>query len=279
MAYPRAPPHQRACCPAEWPYYIARRAAGPPARGAWRQLGRSAHNSRVDAEQPQRGAIRATSWRIAILAGVGFGALGLAVAARWLLPLDEAVLRAVATRRDCDTVRLAAALSLVGAGEVSLLLTAAGMALCLLRRRPRAAAALTLLYLSLPVEVGLKLWLPQPPPGTLYPVPPACEWYRPALSVATPHSFPSGYAIRVTYFAALAGVWLLRGPLRARAAAVRAGAGLGLGTAAAALVASRTVVSWHWPSDLLGGALLGTALAALSWALARSGPPRQSSSR
>lgn len=233
----------------------------------------------MDAEQPPRGPTRATSWRIAALAGVGFGALGLAVAARWLLPLDEAFLRAVVARRDCETVRLAAALSVVGAGEVSLLLTAAGMALCLLRRRPRAAAALTLLYVSLPIEVGLKLWLSQPPPGALYPVPAACEWYRPALAVATPHSFPSGYAIRVTYFAALAGAWLLCGPLWARSVAVRVGVGLGLGAATATLVASRTVLSWHWPSDLLGGALLGIALAALSWAVATGGGTPRSGSR
>ncbi|MBX5491378.1 MAG: phosphatase PAP2 family protein [Chloroflexi bacterium] len=214
------------------------------------------------------------SWWIAGVAGAGFVAVALMVADQRLVPLDHAVLRAVAARRDCEAMRLAAALSIVGAGEVSLLLTAVGGTLCLLRRRPPAAAALLLLYFSLPVEVGLKLWLPQPPPGLLYPVPDVCEWYRPALSVATPHSFPSGYAIRVTYFAALSGAWLLGRPLLARRPALRWGAALGLTAAAAALVASRTVLSWHWPSDLVGGALLGTALAALSWSAAHASPPR-----
>ncbi|HLI25465.1 MAG TPA: phosphatase PAP2 family protein [Chloroflexota bacterium] len=208
------------------------------------------------------------SWWIAGVAGAGFVAVALMVADQRLLALDHAVLRTVAARRDCEAMRAAAALSIVGAGEVSLLLTATGMALCLLRRQPRAAAALGLLYLSVPIEVGLKLWLPQPPPGVLYPVPAACEWYRPALSVATPHSFPSGYAIRVAYFAALAGAWLLGRPQVGRRRALRLGVGLGLGAAVAALVASRTVLSWHWPSDLVGGALLGTALAALTWGAA-----------
>jgi membrane-associated phospholipid phosphatase len=115
--------------------------------------------------------------------------------------------------------------------------------------------------------VVLKHILAQPPPGVFYPIPGACEWYHPALTVATPHSYPSGYAIRVTYFFALAAAWLRRGqrasPQGGRSA-LRSGrfVVVALTTALMLLLASRLVLSWHWPTDLLGGALLGVALAA-----------------
>lgn len=199
---------------------------------------------------------------------LGFLVITLAAAGGWLLPADQTVLAWVAAQRDCSSIGAATALSILGAGEVSLLLTALLAAACLARRQPRAAAALLLLYLSLPIELALKHTLAQPLPGALYPIPGACEWYRPALSVTTPHSYPSGYAIRVTYFFALAVAWLLR-------RAPQTGGGwrsllqtqpvvFVLAIVLALLLASRLVLSWHWPSDLLGGALLGVALAALT---------------
>jgi membrane-associated phospholipid phosphatase len=210
-------------------------------------------------------------------AALAFLAITLGAASGALLPADEAVLAWVAARRDCGGIAVATALSVVGAGEVSLLLTALLAAGCLVRRQPRAAAALLLLYVSLPIELGLKHTLAQPLPGVLYPIPGACEWYHPALSVTTPHSYPSGYAIRVTYFVAIAVVWLLRRPrsswrngwaarLRDPLLALSLGLILGL------LLASRLVLSWHWPSDLVGGASLGVALGAATLLVALPSP-------
>lgn len=205
-------------------------------------------------------------WWAALGVGAAAGFVGLAgaVSQGWLLPLDQAVLASVAAQRDCGSLRVAAALSVLGAGEVSLLLTAAGAGICLWRRQPRAAAALFLLYLSIPIELALKHLLAQPLPGQQFPIPAGCEWYHPALSVLTPNSFPSGYAIRVTYFVVLLAAWLAG---RGRPTGVKAAVALLAGLVP--LLASRLVLSWHWPSDLLAGALLGTALAALTWRVAR----------
>jgi len=209
-------------------------------------------------------------------AALGFVAVTLAVGNGWLLPVDEAVLGWVAARRDCGAIAAATALSFIGAGEVSLLLTALLVAGALLRRQPHAAAALLLLYVSLPIELALKHTLAQPLPGVLYPIPGACEWYHPALSVPTPHSYPSGYAIRVTYFFALAAAAVLGGQPEAlrrgwRTPLLRPLAVLGLAIVLVLLLASRLVLSWHWPSDLFGGALLGVALAAATLIAARYG--------
>jgi membrane-associated phospholipid phosphatase len=215
-------------------------------------------------EEPGAG-VTICAW-VAGAAALGFLLLALAVGQGWLLPLDRAALSWVAAQRDCASVRWAAGLSIVGAGEVSLAMTATAGAVCLLRRRPRAAASLLLLYLSIPIELALKHVVAQPLPGALYPIPPACEWYVPALSVRTPHSFPSGYAIRVTYFAALVVVLLAAGDGRILGLGTRTRrvAAVVVGVLLLGLVASRTVLSWHWPSDLVAGALLGLALAAAS---------------
>ncbi len=202
----------------------------------------------------------------AVGCGLAFVVWTVAVGLGWLLGLDRLALEWAAEWRDCPTIAAAAALSIVGALEVSLLLTALGAGLCLLRRRPRAAAALFLLYISLPIELALKLGFPQSPPGGLYPFPAVCEWYHPALSAVTPHSYPSGYAIRVTYFLALLGA-VLAGRAGSRGLVV-ALALLGLG-----LLASRLLVSWHWPSDLVGGALLGGALAGTTLGVASTALP------
>lgn len=225
---------------------------------------------------------RVATRRSSLLLALGLGTLGflvvtLAAAGGALLPADETALGWIAARRDCASMGLATALSVVGAGEVSLLLTAVLAAACLSRRQPRAALALLLLYVSLPIELGLKHALAQPLPGVLYPIPGACEWYHPALSVVTPHSYPSGYAIRVTYFFALAAAWLVC--QRPRAASTDAHVSLrcwavplALASLLALLLASRLVLSWHWPSDLIGGALLGLALAAATILVAKIDP-------
>ena len=223
-------------------------------------------------------AIQQSSLLLALtLGGLGFLLVTLAAAGGALLPVDETVLGWIAARRDCASMGVATALSVIGAGEVSLLISALLAAACLLRRQRRAAAALLLLYLSLPMELALKHLLVQPLPGLLYPIPGACEWYHPTLSVATPHSYPSGYAIRVTYFFVLAALWLAwRRPARASAEPPaplrRWGVPVALGAILALLLASRLVLSWHWPSDLIGGALLGLALAAGTLLVARTAP-------
>jgi membrane-associated phospholipid phosphatase len=212
--------------------------------------------------------------RLAIGAAVGFALVTLAVQQAWLLPTEQAAMAWVAATRDCATIGLAARLSIFGVGETSIFLTAVAAAACLALRQPRAAAALLLVYASLPIELALKHWLVEPLPGLLYRIPVACEPYAgayiPAIGLETPHPYPSGYAIRVTYFLALAAL-LLAGRRRP---AGRAVAGL-CAVVLLGLLASRVVLSWHWPSDVIGGALLGLALAAATCAVTARTLPGQ----
>src|SRR5207248_2790544 len=82
----------------------------------------------------------------AALAVLGFLALTIAVAQGWLFGLDHAAMDWVAAQRDCAEIQTAATLSILGAGEVSLLLSGVAGAVWLARRRFRAAFALLLLY-------------------------------------------------------------------------------------------------------------------------------------
>jgi len=204
--------------------------------------------------------------RLAIGAAVGFAVVTLAVQQGWLLPTEQAAMGWVAATRDCATIGLAARLSIFGVGETSIFLTAVAAAVCLAVRQPRAAAALLLVYASLPIELALKHWLAEPLPGLLYVIPAACVphagAYIPAIGLETPHPYPSGYAIRVTYVLALAAL-LLAVRWRAAGRVLAAGCALAL----VGLLASRVVLSWHWPSDMVGGALLGLALAAATGAV------------
>jgi membrane-associated phospholipid phosphatase len=211
--------------------------------------------------------MKLTRWGwCASLGIVGFLALACAAAQGWLFGLDHAVMDWVAAQRDCEVIRAAAALSVLGAGETSLLLTGVAAAIWLARRRFHAAAGLLLLYISLPVEIFLKFALIQPGPGEPYAIPESCEWYRPLLFMETPNSFPSGYAIRVTYFLALVAIGLLATRATGSRAVLLALSSVML----TGLLASRLVVSWHWPSDLVAGALLGFGLAAATQAVAAS---------
>ncbi|MET9960527.1 phosphatase PAP2 family protein [Streptomyces sp. NPDC006326] len=85
--------------------------------------------------------------------------------------------------------------------------------------------------------------------------------------VATAHfaAYPSGHAMTATVVCALL-LWLLPGP------GARRGAWVGAAWALAAVSVlgvgfTRVYVGVHWPSDVVGGWLLGAALAALAIAL------------
>jgi membrane-associated phospholipid phosphatase len=240
--------------------------------------------------------------RAAGAAGAVFAVVAAASAAGWLLPTDQALLRAVLAARSCTAVALSGLASFVGAIEVVALLTGL-LALALLGASwgPRALWVGGWV-LSLPLELALKLSVRHPHPVTVSQGPPlVCEGpsplTNPALSpftnpstpllmnpeaqvlqplgAAVGHTFPSGYTTRVAFFAVLLGFWLwgrLSSPWR----------GWALGAVAVlalALVYTRLVLLWHWPSDVLGGAALGTAMACAAragWALTPGGPWRRS---
>lgn len=131
---------------------------------------------------------------------------------------------------------------------IALLLLLAGLFLC--GRRALAGRVLAAFVATGLLELALKLYLPQSPvpEGTV-----RGEDYAPLLEILTPYSYPSGHMIRsVILFGAL---YLLSGNRLLRA---------GLLTALAGVAGNRIFFGMHWPSDVVGGALLG--LAGLLWA-------------
>lgn len=84
---------------------------------------------------------------------------------------------------------------------------------------------------------------------------------------ATGYSFPSGHTLNATCFALALGIVLWRSPWR-RAAKI-AGS-LGLVAYTLCIGASRIVLGVHYPTDVLGGFLLGVAWMALLAALFRA---------
>ena len=98
-----------------------------------------------------------------------------------------------------------------------------------------------LILLVVAIELALKLAVPQtPPPGELA----RSVHLLPFLESPTRYSFPSGHVARVAFLSAVFG-W--RWPAWAGAVAVMA--------------VTRVYLGDHWPSDVVGGALLGVAVA------------------
>lgn len=209
------------------------------------------------------------AWQPAVGLLVAFVALLLAVNARALVGLDRALATWVQAPQDCGLVQLGTASSVVFALEASVLLSALA-SLALWRAGYRLPWALVpwLMYVSLLSELSLKLWGNQPSPVQVPWPQSVCgvdSGYPLPLALSSPNSFPSGFSIRLGYFTVLAvGLLVAHGQRRWATAAVLLAAVL-----YAWFAWSRVYIFWHWPMDVLGGVLLGAALAFLSlWLLA-----------
>ncbi len=119
-----------------------------------------------------------------------------------------------------------------------------------LRGRRRLAIKLFAIFLATGLlEYLLKMFLPVPPiPDSLG----RTEDFAPLLAVEYPYPYPSGHLLRTTII--LGALYLWTGSRAIALVSILYIAGMGY---------SRFYLGVHWPSDVIGGVLLG--MAALAW--------------
>ena len=178
-----------------------------------------------------------------------FGLLAIAVQAGWTQPLDLRLMVAVGGLRSDRLTAVMQSLSAVGAGEIEIpIALLLSLRLSMIRRRTEAAgyAAATLSGWAM---YGVAKWVFQRPRPRVISRLSGAGWY----------SFPSGHATMAPLVFGL-GVLIWSAPWgRGTRAAL-----LLVAAACSLLIAfSRVYLGVHWPTDVLGGLLLGAGWAAM----------------
>ncbi len=196
---------------------------------------------------------RAYVWSVACLAA--FCLVVVLVAFHVLLPVDISLMRVITRLHNADFDMLTGVSNYLAAAEVTLTAMMVLSFALWWNGVPRWRAAAPMLFLfSLPIEFALKFGLNQPPPST--------EFYRETLRYSLAsfdgvmHSFPSGHGTRTMFM-----VVVLSYLVAIRLHGFRLlSARLALGAFVLLSALTKTYQGHHWPSDMLGGFLLGAGL-------------------
>ena len=187
-----------------------------------------------------------------------FVLLSAVAGAGWTHRLDLFLVRTAQSRASGFLDAAGSLISAPGALEFTgVLLVVLVVGLFLKGRRRLAGRLLLASLIASLVELSLKLLLPVPPvPESLARI----EDFAPRATIEQPYPYPSGHMLRSTVL--LGAVYLLS---RSK------GLGAILAVYLAAMGASRIYLGVHWPSDVIGGFLLGVV--ALAWAFKPENKP------
>jgi undecaprenyl-diphosphatase len=192
-----------------------------------------------------------------------FAVLGVSVYAGWSQALDVGLMLAIGESRPLWLTRLMQLASVVGSGTVEIPLgLLLSFRLARIRRRRESAGYASAVLSGWALYALAKLVFHRARPRVIPRLMHGAGWY----------SFPSGHAtLAPLVFGLGVLIWAAPWPRRTRAALLAAAAALSV------LIAySRVYLGMHWPTDALGGLLLGTGWSALwvAWWDRRNGKVR-----